>query len=126
MHHVLLIALGGALGALGRYWVAGLVHGVWAASWPLATLLINASGSLLIGIVVVALERLVWHPEWRSILMVGFLGAFTTFSTFSLETVDLWMRGNQGMALAYALSSTVACIAAAAIGVLVARSVLGH
>ena len=124
MHHVLLIALGGACGALGRYWLSNQVNAASSLSWPLATLLINASGSVLIGVVFVMLEKLVWHAEWKSILMVGFLGAFTTFSTFSLETVQLWLQGNSTLALAYALGSTLSCVAGAALGVFLTRSLL--
>lgn len=124
MHHFVLIALGGALGALARYGVAITAHGVWGANWPLGTLLVNAVGSLCIGIVFVLLEKAALHPDWRSILVVGFLGAFTTFSTYSLESVELWLQGQTIQAVAYALGSVLICIAAAAAGVLVTRAII--
>lgn len=125
MQHLLFIALGGASGAVARYLLSTQVHGLWSGVWPLGTLLVNASGSLLIGVVYVLLERSVLHSDWRSVLMVGFLGAFTTFSTFSLEAVELWLQGHTGLAIGYAFASTVLCIAAAATGLAVTRSLLG-
>lgn len=125
MQQLLFIALGGACGALARYLLSMQVQTLWTHLWPLGTLLVNASGSLLIGVVFVGLERAALHPDWRSVLMVGFLGAFTTFSTFSLETVELWLQGSQGMAVAYALVSTLSCVAAAATGIFLTRAVLG-
>lgn len=125
MQHLLFIALGGACGALARYGLSTHAHSVWSHVWPLGTLLINASGSLLIGVVFVMLERAALHPDWRSVLMVGFLGAFTTFSTFSLEAVELWLQGQAAMAAGYALASVVCCIAATAAGIYLTRVLLG-
>jgi CrcB protein len=77
------------------------------------------------GGVFVMLERAAIHPDWRSVLMVGFLGAFTTFSTFSLETVELWLQGSPGLAVAYSLGSLISCVAAVAAGMYLTRAVLG-
>ncbi|WP_439106918.1 fluoride efflux transporter CrcB [Congregibacter sp.] len=125
MQHLVFIALGGACGALARYGLSTHVHNLWGHPWPLGTMLINASGSLVIGVVFVMLERAALHPDWRSVVMVGFLGAFTTFSTFSLETVGLWLQGQLAMAAAYAVMSVVCCVGAAALGVYFTRSLLG-
>ncbi|MEM1142941.1 MAG: fluoride efflux transporter CrcB [Pseudomonadota bacterium] len=124
MHHVFSIALGGAAGALARYWVGSYVREIWHGSWPLGTLLINVSGSLLMGMVFVLIERAQLHPDIRSIFMVGFLGAFTTFSTFSIETVELWERESASLALAYALGTTASCVIAAAVGVWIVRNLV--
>jgi CrcB protein len=118
------IALGGAGGALARYLLATHVQTLWTGLWPLGTLLVNAGGSLLIGCVFVLLERSLLHPDWRSIVVVGFLGAFTTFSTFSLETVELWQGGETALALFYALASVTCCVFAAAAGIALTRAVL--
>ena len=125
MQQLLFIAVGGALGALARYELSSRVHSLWEGAWPLGTLLVNGLGSLAIGVVFVMLERAALHPDWRSVLMVGFLGAFTTFSTFSLETVELWGRGEQVLAFAYALGSVLVCVTAAAAGVMLTRAALG-
>ena len=124
MLHLAYIALGGALGAVARYLLGTHIHGLWGGAWPLGTLLVNVSGSLLIGVVFALLERNAIHPDWRSIVVVGFLGAFTTFSTFSLETVELWQRGALAHAVAYASASTLSCVLAAGLGVAATRSLL--
>jgi len=121
----LFIALGGALGALARFSLSTRVQGLWGMGWPLGTLVVNALGSLAIGVVFVLLERTLLHPDWRSVAMVGFLGAFTTFSTFSLETVELWIAGQPATAVTYALGSVLLCVGAAAGGIAVARGLLG-
>jgi CrcB protein len=118
------IAIGGALGALARYGTALFTHGWFGLSWPLGTLLVNAAGSLGIGVVFVLLERSVIHPDWRSILMVGFLGAFTTFSTYALDSVELWLQGMVTQAVLYAVGSVVLCLGAAAAGIFITRGLL--
>lgn len=125
MQQLIFIALGGACGALARYGLSVHVHRLWSHAWPLGTLLINVGGSLCIGVIFALLERAAVHPDWRSVLMVGFLGAFTTFSTFSLETVELWLQGHPAMAAGYAMASVASCIAAAAVGIYLTRSLLG-
>ncbi|MEO0437972.1 MAG: fluoride efflux transporter CrcB [Pseudomonadota bacterium] len=124
MHHIAFIAAGGAAGALARYWVGVTVREAWAFSWPFATFLINVSGSLCMGVMFVLIERSQIHPDWRSIIMVGFLGAFTTFSTFSLETVELWEKVSASIAIAYALGTTTCCVLAAALGIFLTRQLL--
>ena len=113
MKYLLFVALGGAGGAVARYLLGSLVHSLWAGAWPVGTFLVNLAGSAGIGAVFVLLERGSLHPDWRSVLMVGFLGAFTTFSTFSLETVELWQQGEPALALAYVLASVIGCVLAA-------------
>jgi CrcB protein len=122
MRSLLFVALGGALGAVARFAMSNAVHALWPMRFPLATLGVNAAGSLLIGIVYVLIaERAVLHPEWRSIAMVGFLGGFTTFSTFSLEAVTLLEHGFGTQALVYVLASLLLCIGGAWLGMGLAR-----
>ena len=89
------------------------------------TLLVNLLGSFAIGILYVLItERLVIHPDWRQVLVIGFLGAFTTFSTFSLDAVLLWENGNAGLALLYVVGSVVCCVLAAAAAITLTRLVV--
>ena len=120
----LLVALGGALGALARYQVSVQVRLHVVDSWPLATLGVNILGSLGIGIVFVLLERGIIHTDFRSLVVIGFFGAFTTFSMFSLELLHLIERGALQSALSYALASLVCCLAGVSLGVWSARAIL--
>ena len=113
MKHVIFIALGGAGGALARHWMSNLVHAGAGSRFPFGTLSVNLLGSFAIGIVyVLIVERGLIHPDWKSVAMVGFLGAFTTFSTFSLETIALLENGQLALALGYVLLSVTVCVLA--------------
>lgn len=124
MKYLVFIALGGAGGAVSRYLLSNWVHGLWEGRWPLGTLLVNALGSLVMGLIFVLIERQVVHPDWRGVLMVGFLGAFTTFSTFSLETMTLLEAGEYVHAFGYVLVSVIACIVAAGAGMWLMRTLV--
>ena len=122
LRNLLFVALGGTFGALARFGVGHWLSSLRAAHFPFATLLINVSGSLLMGLIYVAIaERTVLHPDWRSILMVGFLGSYTTFSTFSLETVTLLEQGLPVQAFANVGLSVLLCIAGTWAGIGVGR-----
>jgi CrcB protein len=123
MTQVLAIAAGGAMGALMRYWLSNLIYECFGRGFPWGTLVVNVLGSLVMGVLfVIMTERTVWSPELRLGLMTGLLGALTTFSTFSLESVALLESGRFGMALSNAALSVVVCIAACWLGMLLARS----
>lgn len=122
MIQIAAIAGGGAVGALMRFWVAGWVYGLLGRGFPWGTLVVNVSGSLVMGFLYVMLvERMNVAPEWRALLLVGFLGAFTTFSTFSLETLNLIEDGQLLRAMMNVLLSVVLCIAAAWVGMVLGR-----
>ena len=121
MKYLLLVALGGAGGAVSRYLLSTWVHGLWEGRLPAGTLLVNAAGSFAIGVVYVLIERQVIHPDWRGVLMVGFLGAFTTFSTFSLEAISLFEAGHVAHALGYMVASAVLCVAMAGAAIQLTR-----
>ena len=111
MKYLLFIALGGATGAVSRYLLANWAHQLWEGKLPVGTLLVNFLGSAAIGVVYVLLiEKELIHADWRGVLMVGFLGAFTTFSTFSLETIKLFETGHWAHALAYMFGSAILCV----------------
>ena len=123
MSNFLLVALGGGLGAAGRYGVS-LVLPAKPGEWPWATFSINVLGSLLIGALVGWLSTRGEAGEpWRLFLGVGVLGGFTTFSAYSLETLRMVERGEWSMAIFYALGSVLAGFAAVAIGAEVARRI---
>lgn len=118
------VAAGGALGALLRYWTAAWVYARAGAGFPYGTLVVNVAGSLLMGFAFVLLnERLALGPEWRALLMVGVLGAFTTFSTFSMDTLNLLLDAEYAKAVMNVLLSVVLCVAAAGLGLLLGRQV---
>ena len=120
------IALGSALGGMGRYWCNGLVTARWGPDFPWGTLLVNATGSLVIGIVA-ALGTMPDRPwpgaEARAFVMIGLCGGYTTFSAFSLQTLDLlhdgaWLRAGGNILLSVAL-----CLAAVWLGYLAGNGI---
>ncbi|OGO57703.1 MAG: hypothetical protein A2Z32_06565 [Chloroflexi bacterium RBG_16_69_14] len=123
----LAISVGGALGANARYLVAAWATTQWGAQFPVATLLINVSGSFVIGLyLTLATERFTGHPAVRLLVATGFLGAYTTFSTFSVEALRLIETGDAAAAISYMVASVVMCILAAAIGMFVAHTLLSR
>lgn len=118
----LAIAAGGALGALARFWVSNGVYAMLGRGFPWGTLAVNVIGSVLIGVLyILLLERLTVGPEVRALLLVGFLGAFTTFSTFSIETLNLLQQADYFKAFSNMVISVVACVGAAWVGVMLGR-----
>lgn len=126
MTELLAVAAGGALGAVARFLLGEWVTSLTGEHFPWGIFTVNALGSLLIGILFVILVE--QNPNagiWRSLLMVGFLGAFTTFSTFSLQTLALLETGRWLMAASYAFGSLMVCVLAVAVGVGITRAVSG-
>src|SRR6476620_401020 len=107
----LLIALGAA-GSLLRYLIGGAVQRSSASGFPIGTLFVNVSGCFLIGVLARQFLNMQLSSELRALLVVGFCGGFTTFSTFSAETVGLIEGGEYGRATAYAILSLALCIGA--------------
>ena len=125
MKRVLIVALGGALGAVARHGLASLIASKLTIPFPLGTWVINISGSFIIGgFLTIFSERELIHPDWRLLIAVGFVGAYTTFSTFAYETLHLLQSGRQGLALLYVASSVAVGLAAVWAGVSVAKRLL--
>jgi CrcB protein len=125
MHNVLLVGLGGGLGAMARYGAGFWVARLWPMGFPLGTMLINIVGSILMGIVIGALTRngAIANEALRLFVAVGILGGFTTFSAFSLDAVSLIERGELLQAGGYVLISVAVCLIGLYLGLLVTRGV---
>ncbi len=122
MSRFLVVAIGGALGAVSRYGVALLVAAFWRSDFPLATLLINVTGSFILGLFsTFAAERTALDPMWRLLVATGFVGAYTTFSTFEYETQRLTESGALWWGALNVVTSVAAGFAAVQLGVLLAR-----
>lgn len=119
---VVALSLGGALGVNARYWL-----GVWMSDrvgprFPWATFAINVSGSFAIGFLTVLLSRWLPHPGFRLFAIVGFLGGYTTFSSYAFESLTLAQRGELGLALVYVAGSVVLGLVAVVLGVGLGRA----
>lgn len=124
MSQVIAIAAGGALGSVLRYWLSTWVYALAGRGFPYGTLAVNVLGCLLMGVLFVLLvERMGESALLRAGLLIGVLGGFTTFSTFSIETFNLIEQGAWVRALANSVASLVLCIGATWIGVILARQI---
>jgi CrcB protein len=118
------VGLGGFLGANARYALGTWIVQRTGVAFPWHTLLINVTGSLAIGAILVLLtERLVADPAWRLFLVVGFLGGYTTFSSYTFEGLELLREGEWLPALWYVLGSNLLGLAAAYLGMVLARAI---
>lgn len=116
------IAVGGAIGAVLRFGLSTSVYRWLGRDFPYGTLTVNVIGSLLVGfLATLFIDRLMLSVEWRTAILVGFIGAFTTFSTFSLETLALMENGEPLRALLNILLSVVLCLSATWIGLTLGR-----
>ncbi len=111
------VTVGGATGALARYWLSGWVASAFSGFFPLGTLVVNVLGSFLLGFGMQAMEAMPVSAEVRTMLTIGFLGAFTTFSTFSYEAVTLLRDGDWTRAMLYIGLSFVLGLTAVLIGI---------
>ena len=119
MKHILAIALGGSIGAVLRYLASTGLHQLVGRAFPYGTLLVNVLGSLMMGFLYVLLvERLALSVEWRAVLLIGMLGAFTTFS---METFALFEDGENIKALLNVILSVSLCLIAVWLGVATGR-----
>lgn len=122
MNQLIAIAIGGSAGAITRFLVANGIYAALGRGFPHGTLFINVSGSLLMGFLTeLLLQRFALAMEYRATLLVGFLGAYTTFSTFALETVYLFENGSLFKAMANIVLSVVLCLLACWAGLLWGR-----
>lgn len=124
MSDVFWIALGAAAGANLRYAVSRGVAKYVSASLPYGTLVVNVTGSLLLGFILAwTAERVLADPRWRLLLAVGFCSSYTTFSSYTFETFALFEQGHVGLAVANFAANNVVCLVAMLTGVVLARMV---
>ncbi|TDL87116.1 fluoride efflux transporter CrcB [Meridianimarinicoccus aquatilis] len=117
------VAAGGAMGASARYMTGVAVMRVFGPGFPIGTLICNVTGSFLMGVLVVTLAHYS-GTRFAPLLMVGLLGGFTTFSSFSLDAITLYERGATGHAAAYVLASVLLSLAGLFAGLALTRAVL--
>ncbi|MDI6727676.1 MAG: fluoride efflux transporter CrcB [Thermodesulfovibrionales bacterium] len=124
MINYLIIGAGGFIGAIARYAIGVWIGQKWGRSFPLGTFVINVSGSFFIGLIMsLFTERFMVNPQWRLLLVVGFLGAYTTFSTFEYETGRLVKDGEWLVASMNVILSVFVGFVALKIGELIAKSI---
>ena len=123
MSRTALVAAGGLVGSVLRYWLAGVVQGTTdAPAFPAGTLVVNVLGSFVIGVVMtLSLDRGLIYDDARIFLTTGFCGGFTTMSTFSYETIALLRDGEQALAMGNVGATLAACLAAVWLGNVVGR-----
>lgn len=122
LSHSVLVAIGGLVGSVARYWLSGVVQTLTGASFPSGTLAVNILGSFVIGLVMtLSFDRGLLNEDMRILLSTGFCGGFTTMSTFSYETLALLRDGEQLLAVGNVGTTFAACLGAAWVGSLVAR-----
>jgi len=125
MERFFLIGMGGFIGANLRYLAQRWAATVWGASFPYGTLIANISGSFILGLfLTVVTERLNVSPNWRYLIATGVLGGYTTFSSFTYETLNLVETGRYGHAALYAFGNVLLGLAAALLGIVLARALV--
>ena len=124
MPSLILVMLGGAVGAGARHLVGRAALSLWGPGYPWGTLIVNLAGGLAMGLLAGSLARFGQGGEnWRLLLGVGVLGGFTTFSAFSLDVMVMLERGDWSTALGYVLASVIGAVAALALGLGMVRAV---
>ena len=124
MLQIISIAGGGAIGALLRFWMSNGVYALLGRAFPYGTLAVNTLGSIIMGLLYVfMLERMEVSPEWRAALLIGLLGAFTTFSTFSIETMNLIEAGEISKAGLNMFLSVALCVTGCWLGMIMGRQI---
>ncbi len=119
----LIISLGALFGANARYFLSRYTAKILSPVFPYGTLIINVVGSLIVGFFVIwTTERVLINPRWRLLVVIGFCGAFTTFSSYAFETMIYFQQGQWWLMLANFLSNNALCLAAALGGMALARA----
>jgi CrcB protein len=124
VNDIFIISLGAIVGANARWIISRYAAKVLTPVFPFGTLFINVAGSFIVGFFMIwATERVLIDPRWRLLIVVGFCGAFTTFSSFAFETVAYFEQGQWLLLLANFASNNLLCLAAALAGIALARAI---
>lgn len=124
MKHLLFIALGGSIGAACRYLISKNIQELSHQLIPFGTLFVNATGSFLIGFFFYFFDNVIVSRDIRSLLTIGFLGAYTTFSTYSLETINLFRDGEIKLGITNFLLNNIICLIMVILGFLTSRFII--
>jgi CrcB protein len=118
------VSLGGILGANLRYFVSRIITRFSDAAFPYGTLLINISGSLILGFFLIwTTDRVLVDPKWRLLVAVGFCGSYTTFSSYAFETMSYFEQGHWALFASNILANNVFCLGAILVGAMIARAI---
>lgn len=124
MQKYLLIAVGGALGSIARYWVGSTIAGRMGSKFPYGTFVINLTACVIIGFSLTYLgKHIELSPAWRFLVPIGFIGAYSTFSTYEWETLSTLRSGAFALAALYAVGSLIAGLAAVWCGAMLAETI---
>ncbi len=124
MDKFLIISVGAILGANARYWLGGWVAEKFGTTFPFGTLIINVSGSLALGLFMTLItDRFIVDPRWRLLVAIGFLGAYTTFSTYTYESANLIITGQVWTGLLNLFGSSILGLLAITAGILLGRMI---
>ena len=119
-----LVGIGGCLGSVLRFWLGSYIGGKMGTRFPYGTFVINITGSFLIGLVFALLTaRTQWSPNWRYLIPIGFIGGYTTFSSFEFETLRTIQDGQGGLGLLYVAVSVIVGFFAVWGGVIAGRAI---
>ena len=124
MKHLLFIALGGGIGAASRYLISKNIQELSNQLIPFGTLFVNATGSFLIGFFFYFFDNVIISRDIRSLITIGFLGAYTTFSTYSLETINLFKDGEIKLGITNFLLNNLICLVMVVLGFLTSKFII--
>jgi CrcB protein len=120
----LMVGVGGCLGSILRFWLGSYIGNKMGTRFPYGTLVINITGSFLIGLVFAVLTaKTQWSPNWRYLILIGFIGGYTTFSSFEYETLRTIQDGQIGLGLLYVAASVVVGFVAVWGGMIAGRAI---
>jgi CrcB protein len=121
---ILVVALGGALGSVGRFLFSDFIYVILGRAFPYGILAVNILGCLAMGFLAIFMvQKLALSSVWSSAILVGVLGGFTTFSSFSLDSVNMMLEGQWGKSLLYIMASLILCLGATGVGGWIAERV---